>query len=326
MVILLLYGWLFWFRFNQKMGHTVLLAVATLATALVFIRLYRITPDHLMVILSAALGVLLLSEWFCCFPLNEQKGYTILAALVTVAAALVFMLLWFIRAITLARRFQFSLRSLMVLVVVVSILCSWFSVKLRAARRQERAVATLWKYRGIVRYDYQSIPGASTPPPAPMWLMHLLGGDFFHDLHLVDLAADETFTDQTAACLEDVPQLDTFRLSRAALSDDGLVHVGNMRGLKHLTLQHMPITDAGLEHLKTLGGLKKLVFNNTQVTDEGLKKLRPALPKCKIVRYGPPLQTHDATRPIIDSINGLGENAADESRPAEIHSRQGTPP
>ena len=75
--------------------------------------------------LLALEGLLLLAERFGWFTFDRHKGYAPLVAIAAVGAVFVLMLLWFMVALVFRRRFQFSLRSLFLLVVVVSIPCSW---------------------------------------------------------------------------------------------------------------------------------------------------------------------------------------------------------
>ena len=118
-------------------------------------RWYRLTPDRCVVALLALEGFLLLSAWFRWFPFNEHKGWTVLICLATVGAALVLMFLWFLAALVFRLRFQFSLRSLLLLVVVVAIPCSWLATEMEAARKQREAVEEIEKTGGRVVYDYQ---------------------------------------------------------------------------------------------------------------------------------------------------------------------------
>jgi hypothetical protein len=54
------------------------------------------------------------------------------------------------------RRFlQFSVRTLLVFVLLVSIGMSWFAVKMQKARRQREAVEAIVKAGRLVAYDYQ---------------------------------------------------------------------------------------------------------------------------------------------------------------------------
>ena len=92
-----------------------------------------LTPDRVLVALLPIEGLLLLSERFRWFAFNEHKGWTVLIAMAVVCLAVVLLLLWFGVSLVLRRRFQFSLRSLMLFVVVVAVACSWFAVKMQQA-------------------------------------------------------------------------------------------------------------------------------------------------------------------------------------------------
>jgi hypothetical protein len=55
------------------------------------------------------------------------------------------MLLWYALALCFRWQFQFSLRSLMILTLVIAILCSWLSVEMTSATEQKAAAASLQK-------------------------------------------------------------------------------------------------------------------------------------------------------------------------------------
>ena len=64
-----------------------------------------------------------------------------------------------------------------------------------------------------------------------------------------------------------------FHLSGKDLTDDGLANVAQVEGVIWLNLKDTKITDAGLKHLANLKGLKKLHLERTAVTDDGLDNL-----------------------------------------------------
>ena len=66
--------------------------------------------------------------------------------------------------------FQFSLWTLLVVVTLFAIACSWLAVKIRQARREGQVVAEIEELGGeVTRKD----------SGAPRWLRTLLGDDFF---------------------------------------------------------------------------------------------------------------------------------------------------
>ena len=132
-------------------------------------RWYRPTPGWLVCGLLVVEGLLWLSERFEWFWFNEMKGWTVLIAVAAVGAAMLVMLLWFIVALVLRWRFQFSIRSLLILAVVVAIPCSWLGASLREARREREAAAALDKL-------YESVWWSE--PSGPDWLRDLFGDGF----------------------------------------------------------------------------------------------------------------------------------------------------
>jgi hypothetical protein len=75
---------------------------------------------------------------------------------------------------TKLRWYQYSLRTLLIIVTLFAFACSWFAVKMQQAKKQYEAVETLLKRGGIVGYDYEMnsdgyrIRGAT--PSIPAWL------------------------------------------------------------------------------------------------------------------------------------------------------------
>ena len=83
-------------------------------------------------------GFLLLSEQFGWFAFNRHQGWTVLIALSAVGATLLFLSLWFAAALTHRWRFQYSLRSLFLIVVAVAVGCSWMATEMQQARRKRK--------------------------------------------------------------------------------------------------------------------------------------------------------------------------------------------
>ena len=236
-----------------------------------------------MVGLLAIEVMLFLSDHFRWLPFNEKKGYTVLAAVAAVGLALLAMLFAFIIALVFRWRFQFGLRSLLILVLATAVSCSWLAVEVERAERQRGALQALKKYPNIIRFDYESSP-TQQGPPGPEVLRRFLGVEFFADVEFVCLGVDNDFTDAEIAHLEALPQLKTLNLPGAAITDTGVSRLATLRRLTWLDIGYAKISDAGLEHLAELSQLSELHINDTNVTDEGAQRLQHVLPTCKIVR------------------------------------------
>ena len=247
-------------------------------------RWLRLTPDRLLLLaLLPIWGLLFLCEHLRWLP----KGYPVLLALASVVVIVVLLILWLAVALVFRWRFQFFIRSLLFLTVIVSIWGSWFGVEMRAAKRQTTAVEAVEKLGGTVVFDYQvdakGIEILEGEPSSPEWLGNLLGDDLFTNVVRV-WCDDIQVTDAGLEHLKGLTQLQWLCLSNTQVTDGGLAHLKGLTQLQNLLLDNTQVTDAGLEHLKGLTQLQHLLLFNTQVTDEGVKKLQQALPNCEIIR------------------------------------------
>jgi len=238
-------------------------------------RWYHITPDRLIFGLVAVEGLLFLSEWFQWFAFNEKKGWTVLIAMAAVCLVVVVMLPWLAASLLFRWRFQFSLRSLVVLVVAVAVPLGWFGVKMREAERQRRAVVAVERAGGWVEYhqmdEFLQMTGRQEPP-APAWLMKLVGVDFFADIAVVSLSSTAV-GNETMEHLSVLTKLEVLLLGDTNVSDLGLEHLTSMTKLEVLSLADTNVSDLGLEHLKGMTKLTRLTLSETQITDLGLKHL-----------------------------------------------------
>ena len=99
----------------------------------------------------------------------------------------------------------------------------------------------------------------------------------FKDLHplpaLEDFSLTEsTFADQDFSGLTSAPLVDvSFRNSN--ISDDALVHFGQIKSLKKFRIAGTLVTDAGLAHLSQMENLEVLGLSTTRVSDAGIEHL-----------------------------------------------------
>ncbi len=136
---------------------------------------YRLTLDRLLIGLLAWECLLWLSERFQWFFFNHHRGrdvlltvagvrlaitnWAVLLCVASVGVVFVVVLLWFIVALVFRWRFQFGIRSLLILMLVVAVACSWISWDMRDVERQRRATC----YDNIVRLTLRWV--SSNPPP-----------------------------------------------------------------------------------------------------------------------------------------------------------------
>jgi hypothetical protein len=249
-------------------------------------RWYHPSPDRLIVGLIVLEILLLLSDQFRWFAFNEKKGYTVLIAVAAVGVVVVIMLLWLGASLLFRWRFQFTVRSLAVLVAAVAIPCCWLTVKMREAERQRKAVEAIRAVGGWVYYEYHLNESGATmtvqEPPAPAWLRRLLGEDFLWDVAGVVFNYPEKIDDAVLEHVTGLTRLQFLNLSGTQVTDIGLERLKGLVNIERLWLTHTQVTNAGLENLKGLTKLKRLVLYGTHVSEARINELRKALPNCDI--------------------------------------------
>ena len=167
------------------------------------------------------------------------------------------------------RRFQFSLRTLLVFVLMVALACSWLATRLLRAKRQRMAVAEIRKDDSMVtfRYSFETANDGHKP-----WLAKVFGEDFYPVVGLTDVAPQAGApTVMNIGKLTNLKRLD---LSCASVNDAAVRHLEGLTKLRFLSLCGNPVTDTGLKHLQALKGLEELDLEATAVTDGGLRHLR----------------------------------------------------
>ena len=148
---------------------------------------------------------------------------------------------------------RFSLRTLLILVTLLSIALGWF---VHRGERQRRAVAALKAVGGEVYYA-TDLTGAEKSFGLGRWLPR----DYFDEVYLVSLSG------------------------RNDVTDANLAHVRDLTRLEWLDATHTEVTDAGLANLQGLTRLRTLELTRTKVTPSGIVRLKRVLPNCRIT-YG----------------------------------------
>jgi internalin A len=177
------------------------------------------------------------------------------------------------------RWLQFSLRSLF---VVTTLLAVWIGYHVNRARNQQKAVETVLRLGGTIKYDYQfeedgSIPQGGTRAdasrPGPKWLRGILGDEFFCDVVHIYLA-ESAVTDEDLERLRYFPKLRWLSLDKTQIDGSGLTHIERMRSLKSLSVQQTNVDDEFLTYLRHLTELRHLGLARTRVTGRGLENLK----------------------------------------------------
>ncbi len=168
------------------------------------------------------------------------------------------------------RRFQFSLRTLLVGVTLFAVFFGWFGSKLESARRQRAAVEKIMAAGGAVIYDYEYDANENEnhiraadyhdPSSVPAWLESALGRDFF------------------ATVVEVRPIFGCGNLLPPGIDR---MPLGELPALRNLYLPHYltaahEMTDDRLFEISKLQHLEFLYLRQTQITGHGLRDLPPS--------------------------------------------------
>lgn len=186
------------------------------------------------------------------------------------------------------RWFQFSLRTLLIVVTLCAVPCSWLAVKMQQARRQREAVKRLIELDGNPLYDWDVEANGrlvlNPQPPGPALFRSVLGNDFFDSVYSVDFfspfppiytrAELRSGMGSRMVCLARLSQLRELELEGYPVDDAELASIKGLGQLRKLRLGSTELTDAGLEHLKGLSQLSELRLDFTSITNKGLEHLK----------------------------------------------------
>ena len=197
-------------------------------------------------------------------------------ALEAVGLALLLLLVLLIVALLLHWRFQYSLRSLLVLAVAVAIPFIWLTTEVRQVRTEQEIVEMVQRAGGWVAYDYGPGSFGDQVPPYPEWFRKVVGDCVFGDVVSVCVNhSDGRISDAELAQFQKLSKLQTLRLERTNITDAGLKHLAALSQLEELNLTATRVSDAGLASLETLTRLSSLALRKTKVTDAGMAHLEP---------------------------------------------------
>jgi hypothetical protein len=250
-------------------------------------RWIAVTPGRLVVGLVVVECLLWLSERFGWPPWH--KGYAVLTTVMAVGAALAALLLWWLVALLYRWPFQFSIRSLLVLVVAVALPCSWLGVEMKNARQQSESEEAVRELAGnavtrelTVAYDYERdtawLYKKLAARPGPKWLCAALGDDFFRQTEFVDLGTIRTSVhDASLPVLRNFSRLRVLFIGGPGITDAGLDYLGGLNRLELLGIVNSNITDSGVARIAELRlpSLRCLALVQVQVTDAAIESLAP---------------------------------------------------
>ena len=234
------------------------------------------TPAWLVYASLLLTAILFLSERWRWFAFNEHKGWTVLLAVAGVGVALLLMLAWFLAALIFRRRFQFGIRTLLVLTLAVALPCSWLGVEIRRASQEHATVQAISLLGSVVfGSDVSDMRGERRlypeKPSGVEWLRRLLGDEFFGEVIIVrfchDGAGDPAVAIEGLKCF---PRLREIDFEGHNVTDAWLLHLQMMDQVWYLSIRDTNVTDVGLRNIKQLPQLDMLWIFGGKVSDVGL--------------------------------------------------------
>jgi internalin A len=174
------------------------------------------------------------------------------------------------------RFLRFSLRGLIVIVLIIGGSLGWM---VQSARVQREAVAAIEEAGGIVQYERRhwsrpnSLPVQPVSGPwAPGWVVKLVGVDYFD--RVVQVALNEEDSAAALPYIRDLPHIRFLSLEAPCVTNADLEYLEGLHELELLSLND-EVTDAGMKHLKGLSSLGELYLGGTRISDAGLAELEP---------------------------------------------------
>jgi hypothetical protein len=184
-----------------------------------------------------------------------------------------------------ASRWQFRLRTLLVVTALAAMLFAWHREVLRQIASVENLLGSN-PNAGVYfahQFDEQGKLNRDAPAPGPAWLNRWAGGSYLASVTRVEL---QYATDTELRSVAQFSNLERLTLVRAVdVTDEGLAQLRGLKKLRVLQLYDADmLTDAGLDQLAQLRGLQYLTLGPLprHVTAAALARLRSALPHCQV--------------------------------------------
>lgn len=168
-------------------------------------------------------------------------------------------------------RFQFRLRTLFAMILLVAIGMTLWLAYVAPFKRQRQGLNDLQKLSVFV----------STHPARPAWLRWLVGNDDFVEVASIQFtdpeapsgpyAKGKTLDDKVVDALTQLHSVETLWLSEMVITDQQLQRIATIPRIHELYLRSTPIGDEGVNSLASVKGLKRLDLNTTLVSDAALE-------------------------------------------------------
>ncbi len=185
------------------------------------------------------------------------------------------------------RRFRFSLRTLLIVMLVLCLPLAWVGTVLERTRQQKKILkqfeerATYVKFRQGYVVEL-NLGGYRTNGKG----LFASRADLIHLKYLTRLECLFLYSphviDEDLAHLRHLSRREQLRLNTPHVTDAGMLHVREIAALRRLELVHANLSDSSLDNLKAMTNLERLDLWKTGVTHVRDYELRRALPGCYV--------------------------------------------
>jgi len=175
------------------------------------------------------------------------------------------------------RWLQFSVRTLLVLMLLACIPLGWVRIELNRIAREDEAVAAILELGGSVSFEGDRFGPPNPAKAKPAWLRRLVGDRYFRRVESVHLPRGSD--DMAVGHLAGLRTVKLLTLRGARASGPAFGPIWRHRELTSLDLSSTAIGDEEAAGLAGLAQLKDLELANTAVTDRTAKVLLESLPQ-----------------------------------------------
>ena len=164
------------------------------------------------------------------------------------------------------RRFlRFSVRGMIVLVIVIAGCLGWIA---RSARNQRQAIAAIIKMNGEVAY----VDNSRTYPAPRNLIGHWLGiNEVFSGVSVRLTLKEGMDQDLALARVGDLTNLQSLSFVGGPIQDSAIEKIGRANNLKWLRIQSAPLTRVGFRHLAQYKNLEYLFLYDIEIPEGALE-------------------------------------------------------
>jgi hypothetical protein len=187
------------------------------------------------------------------------------------------------------RWFQFSLRTLLVVMAILAVGCAWVAGKIEQSRREREATRHFLALGAVILQDQQPMLSRLWPFGEQMVTTGVLVGNKEYYLTFGTARFAESMearirqpTDSDLRRLKDLPGLETLRVTSQFVTDNGIAELVSIKSLRRLEICAPLVSNSAVVQIAQMVDLADLNLVGTAMTPSGIGNLRQLLPRCHV--------------------------------------------